>query len=479
MTRNFGLKQWGMVVLLIIMVGHSFGRSLSLAETAPAGGDQAAAQLPMEQVQQPSSTQAASTDKEEAAPTQVVEAAPTQVVEAAPTQVVEAAPTQVVEAIPTQVVEAIPTQVVEAAPTQVVEAIPTQGVEAAPTQGVEAAPTQGVEAIPTQVVEAIPTQVVEAAPTQVVEAIPTQGATLVPAQMAQEASQSSQYAWIEANTKIYQRPDTSAESLYCTTDAAAIVFVLEQRDGWAKCAFAEAYADKIGYGYVKVSQLEYLSRIDEFSLLEKAKASSAYKILGGNIYLLPVEVIYSDAKEDIEPELEAAGGVEPEPELEAVGEPEPELEAAGEPEPELEAAGEMEPEPEPEAAGEMEPEPEATGEMEPEAVVTPEEDTLAQGEPSRTEELQWAERLDETHPNRSIQIVADWGDCPIALGVEVTLIAHISGYDGLETQIFWQVNRGGEWETVDESGSPRYAFTLNEENSQWQWRAGVNVLLAE
>ena len=199
----------------------------------------------------------------------------------------------------------------------------------------------------------------------------------------------------------------------------------------------------------------------------------------------------------MEPELEAAGGVEPEPELEAVGElepeleavgePEPELEAVGEPEPELEAAGEMEPEleaagemePEPEAAGEMEPEPEATGEMEPEAVVTPEEDTLAQGEPSRTEELQWAERLDETHPNRSIQIVADWGDCPIALGVEVTLIAHISGYDGLEPQIFWQVNRGGEWETVDESGSPRYAFTLNEENSQWQWRAGVNVLLAE
>ena len=99
----------------------------------------------------------------------------------------------------------------------------------------------------------------------------------------------------------------------------------------------------------------------------------------------------------------------------------------------------------------------------------------AEGEADQTDALSAAERLDETHPDRSIQVVPDWGERPIELGVEVTLVAHIEGYEGLETQVFWQVNRGSGWETIDDSGSLSYRFILDAQNSQWQWRAGVAV----
>ena len=98
-----------------------------------------------------------------------------------------------------------------------------------------------------------------------------------------------------------------------------------------------------------------------------------------------------------------------------------------------------------------------------------------EGEVGQTDALSAAEWLDATHPNRSIQVVPDWGEGPIELGVEVTLVAHITGYEDLETRVFWQVNRGAGWETIDDSGSLRYTFTLDAENSQWQWRAGVAV----
>ena len=91
----------------------------------------------------------------------------------------------------------------------------------------------------------------------------------------------------------------------------------------------------------------------------------------------------------------------------------------------------------------------------------------------------WIEQIDALYPNRNIQVTADWGERPIELGLEITLVANMSGYEGLDTQVFWQVNRGKGWETIDESGSLTYAFTLDEENCLWQWRAGVAILPVE
>lgn len=87
----------------------------------------------------------------------------------------------------------------------------------------------------------------------------------------------------------------------------------------------------------------------------------------------------------------------------------------------------------------------------------------------------WAEQVDQRYPDRRIETTVDWGGQPIALGMEVTLTARLSGYEGLETEVFWQVDRGQGWERVEGAQGPIHRFTLDRENSQWQWRAGVAI----
>ncbi|HIS01569.1 MAG TPA: hypothetical protein IAA74_08220 [Candidatus Excrementavichristensenella intestinipullorum] len=87
----------------------------------------------------------------------------------------------------------------------------------------------------------------------------------------------------------------------------------------------------------------------------------------------------------------------------------------------------------------------------------------------------WAEQVDQRYPDRRIETTVDWGGQPIALGMEVTLTARLSGYEGLETEVFWQVDRGQGWERVEGAQGPVHRFILDRENSQWQWRAGVAI----
>lgn len=88
-----------------------------------------------------------------------------------------------------------------------------------------------------------------------------------------------------------------------------------------------------------------------------------------------------------------------------------------------------------------------------------------------------AELIEETNPNRSIDVNVTWDAETPALGSTATLTMVMNGYDGLTYTVFWQCDKGDGWETVHE-GTPVISFMVCEENVNWQWRAGVTITAA-
>ena len=93
------------------------------------------------------------------------------------------------------------------------------------------------------------------------------------------------------------------------------------------------------------------------------------------------------------------------------------------------------------------------------------------------ETLTLAERIEETNPDRSIDVNVTWDSEEPALGSTATLTMAMNGYDGLTYTVFWQCDKGDGWETVHE-GAPVISFMVCEENVNWQWRAGVTITAA-
>ena len=84
--------------------------------------------------------------------------------------------------------------------------------------------------------------------------------------------------------------------------------------------------------------------------------------------------------------------------------------------------------------------------------------------------------VDETNPDRAINIYAAWMDDIPAIGNTLTLSMEPVGYDGLEYSIFWQCDKGEGYQTVAESdGQTSVSFVVDETNAAWLWRAGVNI----
>ena len=280
---------------------------------------------------------------------------------------------------------------------------------------------------------------------------------------------------------------------------------------WVKCAFAQTATGDIGYGYFKAGRLTYLSLQEAAHTVERVKADKNHIRFGGDVYLLPVDIHYSKREGEATPEtkptpsaeaeatpgLVAEPGLGIEPDAEAVLVPGEEVkpipEAEGMPEaetepvageevalmPEAEGQAVPEAEAEPVAGEEVVPMPEAEGQAIPEAEAEPvageEVAPMPEAKPGAEALAAWAEQVDQRYPDRRIETTVDWGGQPIALGMEVTLTARLSGYEGLETEVFWQVDRGQGWERVEGAQGPVHRFILDRENSQWQWRAGVAI----
>ena len=87
---------------------------------------------------------------------------------------------------------------------------------------------------------------------------------------------------------------------------------------------------------------------------------------------------------------------------------------------------------------------------------------------------------DATNPDRSISITASWGEKALEYGDTVTLSAELSGYEGLEIEVFWQCDKGAGFEDCpDTVGQSSFQFVVDETNAAWIWRAGVVITMEE
>ena len=131
-------------------------------------------------------------------------------------------------------------------------------------------------------------------------------------------------------------------------------------------------------------------------------------------------------------------------------------------------------------------EPDGTAEpdeaTEPDGTAEPDEATEPDGT-AETDEVLEPEKIlnpDETNPDRSISIIASWGEKPLEYGDTVTLSAELSGYEGLDIEVFWQCDKGEGFEDCsDTMGQSSFQFVVDETNAAWIWRAGVVITMEE
>ncbi len=91
------------------------------------------------------------------------------------------------------------------------------------------------------------------------------------------------------------------------------------------------------------------------------------------------------------------------------------------------------------------------------------------------------EEIDATNPNRKISFYASWGEkAAPEIGDEITIHAELSGYEGLNYNIRWQVKYSAseEWCDLDVTGDA-YKLVISLQNLDWQFRVAVDIIEAE
>lgn len=86
-------------------------------------------------------------------------------------------------------------------------------------------------------------------------------------------------------------------------------------------------------------------------------------------------------------------------------------------------------------------------------------------------------RLDETHPDRQVSLWVTCSEPGYPNGATMTLFANVSGYDGLEYVVIWEVDRGDGMGYVNAGadGLMSLSFIIDDENASWLWRAGISM----
>ena len=91
------------------------------------------------------------------------------------------------------------------------------------------------------------------------------------------------------------------------------------------------------------------------------------------------------------------------------------------------------------------------------------------------------EEIDATNPDRKISFYATWGEKEAPeIGDEITIHAELSGYEGLNFVIRWQVKYSAqeEWRDLDVTGDS-YTFIIDLQNLEWLFRVAVDIIEAE
>ncbi len=83
--------------------------------------------------------------------------------------------------------------------------------------------------------------------------------------------------------------------------------------------------------------------------------------------------------------------------------------------------------------------------------------------------------LDVSHPERQVSLWTTCSEPGYPNGSRMTLYANVSGYDGLDYTLVWEVDRndGRGYVNAGMDGRMSVSFVINDENLRWMWRAGV------
>ena len=63
----------------------------------------------------------------------------------------------------------------------------------------------------------------------------------------------------------------------------------------------------------------------------------------------------------------------------------------------------------------------------------------------------------------------------VKLGDTVTLVAEISGLDGIAYSMQWQYQNGGTWHDMSGANEATYRYTVSEKNADYTWRLALTV----
>ncbi len=91
------------------------------------------------------------------------------------------------------------------------------------------------------------------------------------------------------------------------------------------------------------------------------------------------------------------------------------------------------------------------------------------------------EEIDSKNPNRKISFYATWGDKSVPeIGDEVTFHVVLSGYEGLNYLIRWQVKQSApeDWCDLDVTGES-YKLKISLQNLDWLFRVAVDIAESE
>ena len=120
-----------------------------------------------------------------------------------------------------------------------------------------------------------------------------------------------------------------------------------------------------------------------------------------------------------------------------------------------------------EAQPEATAEPEATVEAQPETTPAPEATVEAQPEAT-------AEANATQNTERSIKVVSNSSN--LQVGETLTLTAKLSGFDGIEYQLNWQVKtEGGDWQNVSGEHGETLKVKLDDQSIGSSWRVVVET----
>ena len=83
---------------------------------------------------------------------------------------------------------------------------------------------------------------------------------------------------------------------------------------------------------------------------------------------------------------------------------------------------------------------------------------------------------DALNPDRTIDIYYSWNNMKPAIGVDVTFIAVLHGYENLQYTIQWQQSSNNmDWSDIAGSKELRHTETITRENYKDFWRVQVKI----